>query len=334
MKQLWHSLNMGLLCPIYLFYGEERLLLAEAVEKVCQIAAPQGDEWSRQSFDGERTDPEEIVDAANDSAFFGGKRVIIVKDIPWLNKKSSEEQEQSLQILLRYIATPNPDSVLILIAGNSVDKRRKLVSAIAKSGRVVEFPLQKAGERIKWLGDYLKNMGKTAERGALEYISMHCGGGLQQLRLEVDKLLLYAAGQEKITLTMAEETVSRSALAGAFDLSDAVAARKPADACRIYRQMLRQGQAEQVILATLANHYRNILAVQDLLNQGESVSEAAKILSLHPYVAEKCAAAAKRYTQKQLLKALDLLLAADIGQKTGQTNLRDALETAVIRCCY
>ncbi|MCR4963115.1 MAG: DNA polymerase III subunit delta [Firmicutes bacterium] len=334
MKQLWHSLNMGLLCPVYLFYGQERLLLAEAVDKVCQIALPQKDEWSRQSFDGEQTGPEEIVDAANDVAFFGGKRVIIVKGVPWLGKKGGEGQEAALQVLLRYIADPNPASILILIAGDTVDKRRKLVTAIAKSGRVVEFPLQKAGERVKWLGDYCKRQGKTAERAALEYVSLHCAGGLQQLQLEGQKLLLYAADQPKITLAMAEETVSRSALAGAFDLSDAVAARQPAAARRIYRQMLQQGQAEQVILATLANHYRNILAVQDLLHQGKTVPDAAGILSIHPFVAEKCAAAAKRYSQKQLLKALDLLLAADIGQKTGQTNLRETLETALIRCCY
>ncbi|MEG1997867.1 MAG: DNA polymerase III subunit delta, partial [Clostridiales bacterium] len=267
------------------------------------------------------------------SQFFWGKKADCGREMIWLNKKTAEKASPELEQLTRYAADPNPDTVLILTQTPAPDKRRKLVQNIAKSGRVVEFPLLKEEKRDKWLADYWQKHGKTADRAAIEYTTVNCGGGLGQLKLEADKLLLYAADQPCITAEMAKDAVSPSALSGVFQLTDAAASRQAGEACRVYRQLLQGGESEQMLLAMLSNQYRHILAVQDMAQRGENSKTAAKILSIHPYVAEKCALAARRFSRRQLIKALDLLLAADIAQKTGQGNLKDGLELAILRIC-
>ncbi len=333
MKTLLHSLEMGLTCPVYLFYGEERLLLDQALEQLIALVAPGEDNWNREIFRGDEVTVGQVLDSAQDSSFFGGKRLIIVKDIPWMSKKNGAGDSKELEQLAAYAAAPNEGTVLVLTMSSAPDKRRKLLQSIAKTGRVVEFALLKAGEREHWLSAYLKKQGKAADRAALEYVCVNCSGGLYPLKQEADKLLLYAAGEPRITLAMVRETVSRTALAGVFELTDAAASRQAAQACRIYRELLAAGEAEQMLLAMLGNQYRNILAMQDLLERRETVKSAAKTLGIHPFVAEKCAAAARRYSRRQLFRALELLLAADIAQKTGQGNLKDSLETAILRIC-
>ena len=54
---------------------------------------------------------------------------------------------------------------------------------------------------------------------------------------------------------------------------------------------------------------------------------------MNPYAAQKCAAQARRYTNRQLSKALELLLNADIAQKKGEGDLADLLEVAILRIC-
>ena len=343
MKNLFHSLNLGMTCPIYLFHGEEQLLMEEAISKLAELVAPDDDAWNKEVLRGDEISPAEAAAAGQNMGFFSSRRLIIIRDIPWLNKKSADTAEKEttskektadpLAPLTAYAADPNPDSILVLTMHNSPDKRRKLVQIIAKTGRVVEFAPLKGGEREIWLKNYFKKCGKVIDNAAISYICLNCGGGLAQLKLESDKLILYAQNTSAITKEMAEQVISKSSLSGIFDMTDAAAAKKAAEACAIYRELLLHGEAEQKILAMLATQYRNMLAIKDVTQRGESPREAAAMLSIHPFVAEKCAQAARRYSIGQLIKALDILLAADIAQKTGQGNLRDGLELAILRIC-
>lgn len=343
MKNLFHSLNMGITCPIYLFHGEEQLLMEEAISKLTELVAPGDDAWNKEVIRGDEISPDEAAAAGQNMGFFSSRRLIIIRDIPWLNKKPADTEEKDnksktktadpLAPLTAYATDPNPDSILVLTMRNAPDKRRKLVQTIAKTGRVVEFSPLKGGEREIWLKNYFKKCEKSIDNAAISYICVNCSDGLAQLKLEADKLILYAKNTSQITKEMAELVISKSSLSGIFDMTDAAATKKAAEACAIYRELLLHGEAEQKILAMLATQYRNMLAIKDITQRGESLREAATMLSIHPFVAEKCAQAGRKYTIRQLIKALEILLATDIAQKTGQGNIRDGLELAIIRIC-
>ena len=337
MQNLYADISSGQLKPVYLFFGDEAWLMDEALQALIQAATPQGEEWGLEVLDGGTAGPDTAAAAALEGSLFGGSRLVVAKNINWLTAagKSPGNQEENKDItapLLDYLKAPNPDTCLALTVRGSVDKRRKLVQAIQKKGRLIECVTPKGGERDIWLINRFKAAGLKADRRAIAHISVSCAN-LSQMALEADKLILYCGDKGEITLTDALTVVAESSLLTVFELTDAAAAKDAAKACACYRHLLRQGEAEQKIFALLASQFRNILLTQDLHKHGARSADIARELGLHPYVAEKCAQASHAFSQRQLIKVLEMLLAADIAQKSGKGEMEELLETVILRIC-
>lgn len=73
--------------------------------------------------------------------------------------------------------------------------------------------------------------------------------------------------------------------------------------------------------------------VQELANRGLSAAEIAKEISLHPYVAGKLYRLRRNYSPDELLKALEILLGVDISNKSGEGDIHNLLEVALMRIC-
>lgn len=342
MHNLEHSLGLGMLSPVYLLYGEEPLLMEQMAEQICQLAAPSGEEWNKEVYHGADIEPADIVLSAQSGGFMGLRRVIMVRDINWLKRgrknrsESGEDAEAAsvdLEPLIAYAADPNPDTVLILLVNGTVPSNSRLLKAVNKGGRIAQFPALKGSEKERWLASYLKTAAKVPERGVIPYVALMSGDGLLTAKNEADKLILYTEGRTDITMDDARAIVSSSPIAGVFDLSDNMANKQGEAAVKVFRRLLLQGEAPQKLLAMLGTQYHNTLAVKDMLSRGFSAKEAASRLAMNPYAAQKCAAQARRYTNRQLSKALELLLNADIAQKKGEGELKDLLEVAILRIC-
>lgn len=347
MKYFYGNLKSGQIAPVYLFYGEESLLMDEALAALARAILPTDDGWSRELLDGEQTDPAEAAAAAAAGNFFGGRRLVIVKGINWLESgkatrkaagskeeggKSAKGAPDQTAPLVSYLADPNPDTCLVLTMYNSPDKRRKLVQAIQKKGRLVAFTTPKGGETEIWLAQRLQAQGKKAQKQALHYLSLSAAN-LSQMAMELDKLCLYVGERAEITLADAQAVVSKSSIFSIFELTDAAAEKNAARAVAAYHNLLTQGEEEQKIFVMLANQFRNMLAVQDMLAQGYHGADLAGTLGLHPYVAEKCSRQARSFSRAQLIKTLEMLLAADIAQKSGSGDMQSLLETVILRIC-
>ena len=331
MRNFQESLNTKKFAPIYLFYGDEALLIDEAMAALRQAVLPEENDWNREVFDGAQVAPDELVTSAQAINFLGGNRLVIAKGIEWLGATAAKGGEVDFSGLIAYLADPNPDSVIALTAAN-IDKRRAIVKAIQKKGQLVECTTPKGGAKDIWLAQRFKSRGKQADKKALELISLSAAN-LSQMALEVEKLCLYVGDSNQITLADAEAVVSKSSIFSIFELTDAAAAKNATQAVAAYRNLVTQGEEEQKILVMLANQFRNMLLVQDMQRQGYPVSELPGILQLHPYVVEKCSRQVRGFSQAQLIKALEILLAADIANKSGDAALEPLLETAILRIC-
>ena len=331
-------MKLGMTCPIYLFYGEELFLMEQRVAAIAKLVSPDGTTWNQEVYQGADITPEDVVISAQSGGFMGIRRLIVVRDINWLKrgKKTKDEEQTSavdLEPLIRYAGDPNPDCVLILLFNGSVPQNSRLLKAVNKSGRSAQFPLLKGAEKEKWLDGYLRTAGKKPARGVVSYVALMSGDGLLTAKSEADKLILYSGEYPEVIMDDARAIVSRSSLAGVFDLTDLMAEKKGDKAVDVLRRLLLQGEAPQKLLAMLGTQYHNTLAVKDLLDKGYSSKEAASRLAMNPYAAGKCAAQARRYTKRQLSKAIELLLNADIAQKRGEGDMKDLLEVAILRIC-
>ncbi|MBR5429354.1 MAG: DNA polymerase III subunit delta [Firmicutes bacterium] len=339
MQQLESSLKLGVTCPVYLFWGEETLLLEQAVNRIAGLTLAEGEDWNRELLNGEDADPAAVADLANAASFFGRKRLVVVRGVNWFRpkkrKNAPEPEEAAVDIepLLAYLKDPNPDTVLILIAQGDVPRGSRLARAVQAVGRAVEFTSPKGGAREQWLKNYLHAAGKIPEAGVVSYMCLMCAEGLASLKSEADKLILYCDGRSRVTQDDAEAIVSAGAAAGVFQLTDQAVARDPAAAVATLRRLLLQGEAEQMLLSLLYAQYRNILLVKDMTARGFSQPQIASTAGINPFVVKKCQAAARAYDYRRLIRALDILLAVDIDVKSGKVEMKDGLELAIMRIC-
>lgn len=338
MENLQHSLDLKMLSPAYLFYGEETLLMEQAIQRVASLALPEGDQWGRELYYGDEVDIASLVQSARITGMFTPRKLIVVRNIPWFKRKSKAEGDSEppqdkaeLQPLLDYLADPNPDTVLILTAAKT-DRGSRLHKALVKYGRAVEFITPTGMKKEAWLNAYLQKAGKTAEAGVVAHICLLSAEGLTALAHEADKLILYCADKPSISMADAQAVVSQGALAGVFELADLAAEKKGAAAAAVYRRLLKQREEPYGILALLGSQYRNSLAIKDLLARGFNSQEAAAKLGIAPYAAQKNARLSRRYSYAQLQKALEILLNADIDGKSGGS-IAYLLEVAILRIC-
>lgn len=343
MENLDHALKLGMICPIYLFYGEELLLMEERVRRIADLVSPAGEDWNRESCQGGDIDPAELVMNAQSGGFMGMRRLMVVRNINWLKrgKKAKDEAEDkdeesaalNMEPLIAYAADPNPDTVLILMVNGNVPANSRLLKAVNKGGRAVYFPLYRWNDREKWLDKYLREAGKKPARGVVSYVAQMSGEGLLALKSEADKLLLYTQNSPEIIMDDVRAIISRSSLSGVFELSDLLAEKRGQEAVEILRRLCLQGEAPEKLLAMLGTQYHNTLAVKDMMEHGFTSREAASRLGMSPFVVSKCLQLAKHYSKRQIGKALELLLNANIAQRRGEGDMKELLELAILRVC-
>jgi len=155
------------------------------------------------------------------------------------------------------------------------------------------------------------------------------GNDLRLLDQEIDKLLLYADGQQ-VTTEEVRALVSRARETSIFDLVDCVGRRQTGKALLLLHRLLDDGEAPLYLLAMLARQIRILIQVSELRAQGLNQQEVAKRLKLHPYVVEKGLAQARNFEMPQLEAAHSQLVETDWAIKTGKMEDVLALDTLVV----
>ncbi|MDD2220527.1 MAG: DNA polymerase III subunit delta [Clostridia bacterium] len=338
------------LYPAYLFFGEETYLQKQALEEL--KVAVFGDNslaasWNIEEYDGEDVSLEQVCSAAAGGGLFTCRRLVIVKNADYFKgkkKKNTDESEgdekgkeqanRDTEALEEYFATAE-ENVLVFLHYGSVDKRSKLFKLLQKQGKIKEFAPLTLIEQEAYIERCLKTRGKTAERRAASMLAFLSGGSLEILSRELDKTCLFVGEeQEKITALDVEKIASGSSDLSVFALTDAVLARRGKQAVDAYLQLLRQGEAAQMILALLAKNLHNALLVSELAKDGLRANDIAAKLGLHFYVAEKHYKWRNAFGSRDYLRSMELLLAVDVAQKSGKGEIAELLETALLRICY
>lgn len=336
MRQFKQSMEQGLFLPVYLFHGDEPFLIDQALRLLEQKAVG-GEDWNLERFDGESVRVADVVNAAATIPFFGNRRLVEVRNIPWLVKKKTEDDaeaaEDDIAPLLNYLAAPNASTILAFTLLGTAEKRRKLVKAVEKAGRLVDCSAYRGEELLLWLREEASQRGYTVERRALEYLTLAAGNNMAYLQNELDKLCAYCGPRREISLADAELLASRGSNLSIFELMDALAAKDAQKSILLFRKMTKEGEAPQKILAMFGKQFRDMLGVKELAAQGMRPREVAGQLGIHPFVAEKYSRSCRAFRTSSLLQALELLLNADIANKSGEGELGNLLETVILRIC-
>ena len=92
---------------------------------------------------------------------------------------------------------------------NEVDKRNKLYKKVKDNGYAAELKKQDADQLMRWAAGILSKDGKKITRQVMEYFMERTGDDMENIRMELEKLICYTMGRRET-----EDALAAVGLAG------------------------------------------------------------------------------------------------------------------------
>src|SRR5258706_8740646 len=291
--------------------------------------------------------------------FFGSAKAIWLQDCTFLGDEraaSAAAVTDVLAELAQELKEFSFDSVRLLISAARVDKRKIFYKAIDKIGSVESFAGWSADDRDwvdqaeAWARKELRNRKKEISDEALSELISRVGPNARQLDTEIEKLSLYIGDRNEVEFAGVTAISTRNKTARAFALCDALGDR---DLPRLLKRLdeelwevkLDPQKSEIGLLYGLISKVRSMILLKEMLREGWIKPEADynrfksqlsaipqdnlptdkrfNPLSINPYVLFKALPQVKRYSEEELVRAMDLLLRCN--QRLVSSGLEDSL---------
>ena len=276
----------------------------------------------------------QIIDLANTLPVLAEKRVTFVDNAVFFATSKNAENKYNEDPLLKYLANPNTSCCLIFRIIGKADKRKKIYKAVEERGQTVEFT-GLTGENLEhWVAAFLKERGKTLDKAAFNTLALLAGEGLEVLQNELEKLSLYSQDASVITLEMVQDIVTKNTEINVFNLIDNIAEKKGQKALELLETSLIMGEVPMKLISLLIRQYRLILAAKDMVSQGFSEKQIREKLSIQPFVLKKVLMQGRRFSDEQLVNALEKLLETEFLLKSSGGGPNELMENLVIGLCY
>jgi DNA polymerase III delta subunit len=169
-------------------------------------------------------------------------------DTPKKGKRGASPAEE----LEAYIEKPEPMTTLVFVAG-PLDGNRRVVKLLRKHADVVDCgTLHDAREAQTWIAKRFEKDELTIEPKAITLLLQSTGLTLGRIRPEVEKLILYAAGESTITVAHVRDVVIPTEESeDVFAMMDAVKESNAPRALREISALLNEGVQPPLILGQL-----------------------------------------------------------------------------------
>jgi DNA polymerase-3 subunit delta len=194
-----------------------------------------------------------IVAAARTLPMMSPRRVVTVLQAESIlaPRRESDAAERAAEAFEEYLRQPDPQCTLVLV-GASLDRRSRGYKLLAKHATVVECGvIEGQADAERWVRTRVAAAAADIEPAAARLLAERCGTDVKRLRNDVDRLLLYALGQQRITLDDVREIAGPAALQDDWAMTNAIEASDARNALRQLALLLDAGAPPEKILGQL-----------------------------------------------------------------------------------
>ena len=237
--------------PIYLLIGADEAAKIALAGEFLELVEADLRAFNVDRLYGGETTGAEVVDAARTLPMMVPRRVVLLLHAERLlnPKKDSDATERDLETLESYVKAPVDTCCLVLVAAG-VDKRRSLTRQLLSKATVVECT--GPADPVKWVKDRVAQEGMSIDAKAARLIADRVGPDVSRLRADVERLVLYAAGNKAITEADVKEIVAPATSQDDWGVTNAIARGSAGDALRELGLMMDNGAVPYMILGQLA----------------------------------------------------------------------------------
>ncbi len=345
----------------YLIYGDDEFRVGEKARALVDEYCPPADQtFGLEIIEARAVTESEAVaflmnalEAIKTTSLLGGRKVVWLRDVNFwtasFNFSNAADETDSAPSTARQKLTFKqaekaffaalkagwPEEHVMVISVPDLDGRLGLLKACKSVGTCVECkqPSTKTRASTESLQEGIQKMWaelglQPASHQILPEFIERVGSDTRALWQESQKLDQYLGSERrKVEATDIQAVVCRFGETIAWDLSDYIGKRQPAEAIQTLRQLLFQGEAAIKLMVQLEGRFRELIVLRDCMRRGwlkltgggnyrkpqwaEGEPAMDEILSqlprdprkLHPFRAFKLAEQAEKYTLVDLMRA-------------------------------
>ena len=321
MQTLNQDIKTGEFKQIYLLYGEEAFL-KNSYKNRLKEAIIGDDTMNFARFEGKGLDADELIRLADTMPFFAERRLILVEDSGFFKSASDA--------LVQYLPSM-PDTTILLFVETEVDKRNRLYKKVKDMGYAAELNRQDSAQLARWAGGILTREQKKITKHTMELFLSMAGDDMENIRMELEKLISYTLGREVITDEDVLAVCTVQVTNRIFEMVSAIVNRQPRKAMDLYEDLLTLKEPPMRILFLIARQFNQLLQVKDLMGKGMDKGTIASKLKMQPFVVGKTMPQARQFGREQILSYVEFCVETEEAVKSGRLQDRLAVELLITR---
>ena len=302
----------------YLLQNRRRQLFKEEVGDQGDVAVYYGKDWNM----------DDVIMDCQSMSFLSEKKAVILENPEFIvNGRVTDEVNTTK--LIRYLQDPNPDTCFILYVDQEYDRKKKIITTLAKYlKREVYDTLKEEDFRNAVISD-IRESGLKLDNECINEILARLPLDLSIWKNELEKLKLYPGKMDKQTI---RALVSRNVEDDVFELSQAVVSHKLGRAMSVYRDLLVNYRNNlNPIIGLLGTQFRSMCMVRAMNEMGSGIDDIAAHFGKKSYWAKMCLQNSSGKSSEDLLEILSQLAQLDQDIKTGKVNAAAGLELFIVK---
>lgn len=325
-NQILSQIKRAEYAPVYLLMGTEPYFIDQVSNALIENVV---DETAR-DFDltimyGKESHPDQIIEAAKRFPMLGKHQLIVVKEAQYLDR--------TLELLIPYLESPQPQTILVICYKNKVvDKRKKIYKAFQSAGVVLSTKPLYENQVAQWISEEVKNNNLKITPQSSALLIAYLGTELGKINSELNKLKHNLESNSEITPDLIERHIGISKDFNSFELQKALVTRNISHCYRIIQSMSANPSQHPLplIIGALFNFFQRLFMFHSL----SSTDDAPKILGVSPFFIKDYQSASQHFSMRQTAKVLEVLKEFDLKSKgVGADNLplKELLKEMVLK---
>jgi DNA polymerase III subunit delta len=325
------QIKTGEFAGLYVLYGEEDYLKSFYCKKITDKAVTGFENFNLQRFDG-APDMARLAAAGGNLPLMSPKKCVVLRDTDPQSLRANEWKE--LQGIIKSLP---PECILIFYfdavkPNPKKDARFKsLLTTAQKLGLAVEISAPTRRDTLQFIVKRAKANGCEIDADTAGYLADTCGGGLNNLGNECDKVCALADGGP-VTKEQIDALAVRPLTRSIYDLAREVVAGRLDAGLRIIDELFYKKEEPVVILSALSGAFCDLYRAKAALLSG--VADTRVIADFNYRGREFRVRNAMRDCRSAdigfLSECLRLLMAADGRIKSTPTDKRTVLEQLMV----
>jgi DNA polymerase-3 subunit delta len=313
----------------FLFGNDEFAITRKLKEFETDFSDPTSADMNTARLDARSASEDDLNNALNAMPFLAKRRLVLLEHI-----SSKYNNPSARKKFLEFIEKAPETTRLVMY--ESVEpkeaERHWLMKWAEKNSKLIQtraFMLPRLKDMTGWIVNETKSQGGKIEPRAAEMLKDRVGVDTRQAGMEIAKLLAYVNWARPITVQDVEAVCIVTSQQSVFDFVDALANGDGKAAQHLLHRLL-ETEDDFALWGMVIRQFRLLIQAREILDGRGTKDDVARALGVHPFVAEKAAGQATRFSVESLEYIYHKLLAIDEGVKTSQVTLDLALDTLVV----